>query len=307
MYKRVINYILKLTARKIGVITSHITSEATKIKLVKRNYPTLSQDILKQLIFEFSCGLLKNYKKNIFVHRKFNVKSKTYKLKLDLKTFLGRYYYYTTPNKRLKFLIEQLLTKKSNYIDVGANIGQTSLMAACLDINVTAFEPVPQIFKNLKANIQLNNLKNIKTYMLAISNKNENKQIAICSDNDGAHSLSKSFQKASGKNYSKMISIKAKKFDSLKLNADMVKIDVEGHELEALEGMEKSLKNIKYILCETTNQNFKKVVDYLTPNFEYIEKYTRPSKSSTMDLLFVNKKLDLTKIKKTIRPIYNTE
>ncbi len=60
-------------------------------------------------------------------------------------------------------------------IDVGANIGVfgVRLSDTYPNINIHAFEPIPEIYKVLEKNAQISNNKNFKTYMVGVSNENK--------------------------------------------------------------------------------------------------------------------------------------
>ena len=69
----------------------------------------------------------------------------------------------------------------------------------------------------------------------------------------------------------------------------MIKIDVEGHELQVLEGMKNSIKNIKYVMCETSPPYYKKVLSYFDDKgFEQIKEYGDYN-VGMINLFFVNK------------------
>ncbi|MBN1464394.1 FkbM family methyltransferase [candidate division KSB1 bacterium] len=67
----------------------------------------------------------------------------------------------------------ELIQDMNCFMDIGANIGYYSLMAARLNprITVHAFEPLPSAFLFLQKNIELNQLNNITAYRLALSDR----------------------------------------------------------------------------------------------------------------------------------------
>lgn len=58
-------------------------------------------------------------------------------------------------------------------LDVGANLGSFALTLATLrgECDVHAFEPSPQTYEKLRANVKLNKAKNIHVHQLALSDK----------------------------------------------------------------------------------------------------------------------------------------
>lgn len=265
---------------------------ALRIQLAKQHYYKLRNSYVKHFAFHFLNASLKDLKKDIYVTRDYiYIKDKklNYKLRLNLRSFVGRLFLYKDNNDDLGLLITKLLDTKSTYADIGANIGQTALMAASVCKQVYAFEPVPSALKELKSNIKLNNFNNVKVHDFALSNKNSTAKISLSDENDGSHSLDSNFQKYTQNKYVRQISIKTKKFDSLKLKVDMVKIDVEGHELSVLKGMTSSIKNTKYVVLETTPLYYQDVLDFFdNHNFTQIKEYGDYN-NGIMNLLFVNK------------------
>ena len=68
------------------------------------------------------------------------------------------------------------LDRGNTIFDVGANIGMFSLMCSSYgdrQIDIYAFEPIPQIFEVLRLNIQRFNLDRVKLYNYGLSNKLE--------------------------------------------------------------------------------------------------------------------------------------
>lgn len=145
-------------------------------------------------------------------------------------------------------VLYRLLERGETAIDVGANIGyMTSIMAKKVGSTGTvwAFEPHPELFEDLSANIR-NWQKNmswnqIKAQKLALSNKTGEGLLNVpqnFSQNRGIASL------AAGdvntlQTYYRVPLIKLGQMEEIlekKNQIGVLKVDVEGHELEVLEG-----------------------------------------------------------------------
>lgn len=151
----------------------------------------------------------------------------------------------------------KLARGKNLVVDVGAHIGKYTILAAKLAKNVIAIEPHKENFKILKRNVRLNKLKNVYTLNLAASSRNSKLKLYI-GDTSGHHSISKK-----SKDYQVVDGIKLDTFfKRLKLEKiDLIKIDVEGAEMQVLLGMKEYLRNrkIKNIIIEIWPNNLKKV------------------------------------------------
>lgn len=129
-------------------------------------------------------------------------------------------------------------------LDVGANIGLMSLHAAKLVGNsglVYSFEPMPAVFELLKANVDLNNFNNIHTYKLALGARQETQPIyAHFAINRGGSSLVnfEGGQKIADVNVETIDNVV---FSLIKRDIKLIKIDVEGWELEVLKGARRVL------------------------------------------------------------------
>jgi FkbM family methyltransferase len=136
----------------------------------------------------------------------------------------------------------------SDVIDIGANIGDTSIYFAKLGAKkVIALEPSPINYESAKKNIALNNL-----------NKKIELLLAACSSQDGNIKIDpnkKGVKLALQKNINSNIEIPSLSLNSiLKLcsnNTIVLKMDCEGCEYETiLLSHEETLKKISYILLE---------------------------------------------------------
>jgi FkbM family methyltransferase len=176
--------------------------------------------------------------------------------------------------QEINYLIKQINIYKINYfLDIGANCGYYSLKIAknIKNISVIAFEPNKEAYlkfsKSLKINSDLS--KKITLYNFGLSNISKKlKMISMVKfgytqtggtsvKNDNAKNL---------KNHS-VFSANFKIGDEcLNLNSKKLylKIDVEGHEYNVLQGIKYTLKNNKCILqIEIFERNFKKVNNFL--------------------------------------------
>ena len=89
-------------------------------------------------------------------------------------------------------LFKKLIKSGMVVVDIGANIGYYTLLAAKLVGNngrVYAFEPEPTNYRFLIKNIELNRYKNIKLIQKAVSDKHGKARIFLDKHNLGMHSL----------------------------------------------------------------------------------------------------------------------
>jgi FkbM family methyltransferase len=151
-------------------------------------------------------------------------------------------------------IITDEITEGMVAFDLGANIGYITLIMANKvgeSGHVYAAEPDPRNFAILEKNIQLNNYtERVSTYQTAISNRNGTCNFFL-SKSSNLGSL-----RATG-NTKGAIDVAAQTGDTFfsdKLQPDFIKMDIEGAEVEALEGMLKTLerkKGVVKILMET--------------------------------------------------------
>ena len=135
------------------------------------------------------------------------------------------------------------LKKGDTVIDAGANIGYFTLFFSKLvgeKGKVIAFEPDPINFDILKKNIELNKITNVELVKKGISNKNESMRL-YKSTVSGGHSLIKNEW---GKEYTDIQTVTLDEYFK-EQKIDAIKIDVEGFELEVIEGGKKIFKNNK--------------------------------------------------------------
>lgn len=154
-----------------------------------------------------------------------------------------------------------ILKKGDIYVDIGANIGMFSLVAADKVTEtgkVIAFEPAPRTFERLKKNIQVNNLTQINAFNLGLSNVRQNLDFYV---SETGHDAWNSLVKNEGYGVVKQIKIPVSTLDQElesveKGRVKMIKIDVEGWEKFVLLGAESFLKEFSpIVMVEFTEAN----------------------------------------------------
>ncbi len=159
--------------------------------------------------------------------------------------------------------LEYAPLKEGVFIDIGANIGQTSLNLSKklgkVVHKIYAFEPFPVTFEKLKNNILLNNFSSIEIFNVALGNEEDIMKMEIsCPTNSGGY-------KVAPKNSiikNEWVQVLQKKLDDFyKLDnpIQFIKIDVEGYEMEVLRGAEKVIKkNMPLMVIELNDLNLKR-------------------------------------------------
>jgi FkbM family methyltransferase len=136
-------------------------------------------------------------------------------------------------------LFKRLVKKGMAVVDVGANVGYYTLLAAHLvgdEGKVFAFEPDPYNFDLLCKNIELNGFRNVIPVRKAVSSKSGKRKFFLDKNNLGGHSLSEANVRTGAS-----ITVEATSLDDYFKNTDykvdVIKMDVQGLEMEVLEGM----------------------------------------------------------------------
>lgn len=191
-------------------------------------------------------------------------------LKNRLKPILTNLNYSFIVHPHDKFSSESLFRKKTLYediymilktfsilcnsfLDIGANIGYFTVTIGDSFANkglVVGIEPEPINFKILKRNIKNNNVKAI-IEPLALSDKEGSAELLVNIDNKGGHSLFTHDPSY----YSGKITVKTATLNNIVkkynfIEPILVKIDVEGYELNVLKAGEDLLKKRCIIILE---------------------------------------------------------
>jgi len=151
------------------------------------------------------------------------------------------------------------LKKEDILFDIGAYIGLYSIVAAKTITQglIHAFEPDPTAYKILKDTINLNKIKNINAIPLALSN---NISMKYLSSKDFGNTGSQIHDAIMP--YNQNVIVETSTLDnyceSINIKPSVIKLDVEGHELEVIRGGNKIVQDSRLILLELHNLIIKK-------------------------------------------------
>lgn len=145
-------------------------------------------------------------------------------------------------------------------VDIGAHIGYFTLVAAELvgrEGKVFAFEPEPRNFSLLKRNVDLNGYKNTVLVNSAVSNEAGIVNLYLDSTDSGCNSL---FSNERSQGSTPVAVTTLDDFVPDDVTIDFVKIDIEGTEEKALQGMERTLSkgDAKVLILEFNHQRLQR-------------------------------------------------
>jgi FkbM family methyltransferase len=140
------------------------------------------------------------------------------------------------------------LNQDDIFFDIGANVGSYTLLAAGLNkATCISFEPAPETFEKLTANVRLNNLSNRVTCLQTALGADPG-TIDFTQDGDTTNHVVKN-----GENINNAIKVPVQKLDDLSYGIpSLIKIDVEGFETEVIKGAQTLLRQreLKAIIIE---------------------------------------------------------
>ena len=251
-------------------------------KILKKVYGILP---LKKQAFT----LLKKFytpSKNLYQHLHF---VGNFKVKVNNeKSFKVKHYGYQVENeifwnglykgweKHSLMLWSRLCLESEVVFDIGANTGIYGLLAKTINskASVYAFEPVERVFEKLMFNVKLNKY-DIKCIKKAVSNYDGE---ATIYDTNSEHTYSVTVNKNTLAQSSKAIPFQ---IETIKLDTfieqeniskiDLMKIDVETHEVEALQGFREYIRSFEpTILIEVLNDTVARGIEEIIAGIDYL-------------------------------------
>ena len=242
-------------------------------KLTRRFHPKGTERILRLFYHP-------NKRQNDFIETiipydkdlKINIRTNSF---IEWQIFFKGYYEPTVTN-----LIKRYLLKGGVFVDIGANIGEHSMVASKIASKVIAIEPSKELTNRIKNNCDLNGITNVTILPLAVSDK---EGITPFYESKDCHLGKGSFYGNGNK-----IDIETKALDEILKNeerVDFIKIDTVGNDGKVILGALKTIE--KYhpvIIFEYSIKSWKiSGVDLETIELELISRgytLTRVYKSS---------------------------
>lgn len=148
-------------------------------------------------------------------------------------------------------ILQQVCKPDACFLDIGANVGFYTILAAklCRQGSVHAFEIDPYLVTEIRRNVDLNGVNNVRVVCAAVWDVNgKTLSFEPHQESNKSTNMVQQFVSGTGINSTSLM------IDSYcKQNAiapDLVKIDVEGAEFKVLQGMQDTLKRIKHLFLE---------------------------------------------------------
>ncbi|WP_292901881.1 FkbM family methyltransferase [Nonlabens sp.] len=214
--------------KRFGMFQKHELTAAKPLKALFRYLSTNSKLILnRNVVFNWIHGLQLSIQKG------------------DA-GLIGNLYYGVYEYRESLFLLH-FLREEDCFVDVGANMGHFSILTAGIVKNkVIAIEPLESTFKRLKQQVALNNLSSyVELYNYGVSNEQGR---LFLSTHNGV------MNKIVDQHYPEATEINVDTIDHFtgSSNVTAIKIDVEGYELQALQGANQLLSssNLKAVVIE---------------------------------------------------------
>jgi FkbM family methyltransferase len=164
--------------------------------------------------------------------------------------------------------------RKGKCIDAGANIGNHTLFFSKLFDEVIAFEPLAKLLP-LSDNIKINEIENVRILSVGLSDRSYTTQIFV-SPHVGLGASTLSVDLARNKAMPEVVEL-IQGDDVLRneTSVALIKVDVEGHEAEALVGLKHTIRtNSPIIVFEWNNEKTKARFDRLGILSDVLKDYT---------------------------------
>ncbi len=155
---------------------------------------------------------------------------------------------------QLSWAIREFVPDGGAFVDCGANTGWFGLEARARRHARSLFiEPHPRLAATIRANLELNGWTDACALVeAAASDQPGVARLFVCRDNDGSHSLLPDW--TAGQNAADAIEVQLARLDDILAErpefarVDLMKVDTEGHDLKALQGLGERL-NPENVAC----------------------------------------------------------
>jgi len=162
----------------------------------------------------------------------------------------------------------QEIKKVNSFLDIGSGIGLYTLFAIKHNesIKTLSIEPNPEVFKVLEKNLRIISPlnSNNKTLNKAVSNENINLEFYIPTGDDFSYGTSNKYLLEEKDISYKSLIVETSNLKEFRNDFyEIIKIDVEGSELEVLMAIEEQLSHCKFLFIEILGINKNKVISFL--------------------------------------------
>jgi FkbM family methyltransferase len=142
----------------------------------------------------------------------------------------------------IEAVFKQYVNPGDTVIDIGGHIGTHSINLSRLvgaTGTVHVFEPQSKLYTELSVNTAINSCNNVKAYRFALGQEEKTVEIVHpCSTNEGMACIGQGGEK-----------VTMKRLDDFGINnVSLIKIDIEGHEIEAIKGGLETIKKSKPVI-----------------------------------------------------------
>ncbi len=187
-------------------------------------------------------------------------------MELDLSDWLQRLYYLGEVDQRRLILLREHVPMGATVVDIGANVG----LYSCVLANhvgqagtVISFEPMPECLVQLHRNVEINEFNNVKIRPVALSNSVGMMELYVPPSHPGGPSGATKVWNPDDWNV--VGNVQATTLDEAFHGdrLDLIKIDVEGHEVNVIEGALSVIgKFLPIILCEVSHETRNTILNY---------------------------------------------
>jgi FkbM family methyltransferase len=182
-------------------------------------------------------------------------------LRWQFQPFIGR--------EHERFLESVILGWGKCFVDVGASIGRWVLPSSKYYAEVFAFEANPEIARILRRNVQMNHLKNVKVFALALGETVAEKKLWLHKTLGHDSFRAAHMGLTSTGKYSL---VRTETLDRFRLAPSIIKIDTEGYEFQVLQGAIGTIRERKpRLVVETHDSKDVQLIQELLPFYTWAE------------------------------------